>query len=246
MSDEHHQEHNHYTRLEDLISCLKMHSLTQLGRFLLPDGLWHCKDDVYYDEEQHQTNDTLFLTFDDGPNPKTTPYLLEMFEEENIKATFFLVGREVERHSQLVREISDAGHVIGNHSQTHLFIPALSVRKLESEIQRPNHMIEEITGRAPTLFRPPFGIIDKRGADCLKERGMTPVYWGPVPEDWQKIGACRVVHRVMRQLTPGALIVLHELDWNSAQTIKATREIVKRMKHAGYRFSGITGGAGAA
>ena len=250
MSDQAHTDANdssqYHHGISDLVSVIKMHSLTRLGRLILPRGLWHGKHGHGDNEDiaaMPEDPGSLYLTFDDGPNPKSTPYLLELLEGENVTATFFLIGRQVERHPSLVKRIADAGHVVGNHSYAHLFIPALSVTKIETEIHLANHRIEEITGKSPTLFRPPFGIIDQRAADCLKERGMTPVYWGAVPEDWEKIGSRRVVQRVFRQLSPGSLIVLHELDWNASQTLKATREIIKRLKGKGYCFKSIKCGA---
>lgn len=231
---------DHFTRKEhpikeliDHFSSVKMSSLTRLGRMLLPAGFWH------HDDTPRLSNADIYLTFDDGPNPKTTPYLLELLEEENVKATFFLIGKHVEKHPKIVEMMYEKGHTLGNHSHRHLFIPALPIKLIEHEIHTANHRIEDITGEMPTLFRPPYGLIDQRAADCLSERGMTPVYWGAVPEDWDKIGARSVVKRVMKQIAPGSMIVLHEMDHTIHQTVSATREIIRQMKQSGYKFGTI-------
>ena len=109
------------------------------------------------------------MTFDDGPNPDTTPHLLELLAEEKVPATFFLIGQQISRHTQLGKDIVNAGHAVGNHSFQHEFMPGMPLKRILEEINRTNDLLREISkNRAPNFFRPPYGILDKRTADCVK------------------------------------------------------------------------------
>ena len=226
----------------DEISHVRMQWLTGIGRCILPPGYWgHDNPAQQISTIGGAADDqkNLYLTFDDGPNPDTTQALLELLEAEGVLATFFLIGSEVARFSDLAAAVAARGHTIGNHSLNHNFMPSMPTRMIEREIRHTNALLEKATGRQPRLFRPPYGMIDKRGAACLKELDMRIVYWGAVPEDWQGVGAERVVERVCRKLGDGALIVLHEGSHIASQTIEATREIVLRAKAQGYTFKAL-------
>jgi peptidoglycan/xylan/chitin deacetylase (PgdA/CDA1 family) len=204
----------------DEISHFRMQWLTGLGRCILPAGYWGNEtstQEISTINGGSSEQNTLYLTFDDGPNPATTKDLLLLLEAE----------------------VADKGHTIGNHSLNHNFMPSMPTRMIEREIMHTNTLLEKATGRKPKLFRPPYGMIDKRGAACLKELDMRIVYWGAVPEDWQGVGAERVVERVCRKLTDGTLIVLHEGTHIASQTIEATREIIARGKAKGYSFKAL-------
>ena len=240
MTDSSHQDYSQRGRLShqiglisDELSLWTMDCLTLLGRRHLPAGYWGP------DEQADRGPGFLYLTFDDGPCPHTTPWLLELLEAEGVKASFFLIGSRVAAHEHLVERIAMAGHVIGNHSFNHLPMPVLPTSHLEKEIDKTNQRIKEITGQAPALFRPPYGLIDQRAADCLKERQMLPVYWGAVPEDWSKPGPERVVRRVVRRLRHGNLIVLHERRVLSKQTVAAAKAIICKGRQLGYGFAAI-------
>jgi len=217
----------------DDLSVARMGLLTRLGRDHLPEGYWGDAAAVAGGGESARR---LYLTLDDGPCPHTTPWLLEALAEAGVTATFFLVGAQAARHEHLVEKIAAAGHAIGNHSWNHWFLPMLTTGRLEGEIDRTNSVISAVTGCQPLLFRPPYGIIDRRAAACLRERGMQPVYWGAVPEDWDSPGADRVVDRVMRQVDHGSMIVLHEQRPLAEQTIAAAKEIICRGKELGFEF----------
>ncbi|HEY9869064.1 MAG TPA: polysaccharide deacetylase family protein [Candidatus Obscuribacterales bacterium] len=218
---------------EDDFCLRRMDYLTDLARKLLPDGFWGDNS------PPAQGQETLYLTFDDGPCPHVTPWLLELLEEQNVRATFFLVGARVASHEHLVEKIVRAGHAVGNHTFNHFLMPALSTQALEKEIDRTNALIADLAGVPPQLFRPPYGLMDQRGADCLKERNMRPVYWGPVPEDWAAPGPERVVNRVMRRLSHGALVVLHEHRLLSKQTLAAAKQIICSGRQLGYTFAAV-------
>lgn len=224
-------EHKNENDLLDCVSAAHMDWLTYVGRRLLPEGYWG--------DRPSMRKQRLFLTFDDGPCPRTTPALLDLLAEEGVLATFFLLGKNVERYPDLAAQIAKAGHQIGNHTYDHLFLSALNSNQIEQQIAATNQAIKETTGSQTTLFRPPYGILDPRGAACLKEQSMQPVYWGVVSGDWLPIGASRVIRRTLNRVRHESLIVLHESKAISQQTIMATREIISRTKEQGYEFHPI-------
>jgi peptidoglycan/xylan/chitin deacetylase (PgdA/CDA1 family) len=215
------------------ISNGRIHLLTELGKRVLPAGYWGHKS------QPNEDQPTLYLTFDDGPDPRTTPPLLELLAKHGIKATFFLIGSNCRRHPRLVERIKADGHVIGNHSYNHVLMPLQSASQIRREITLTNDVIEEITGERPTLFRPPFGLMDERTAACLKQENMTAVYWNSAPEDWLIPGTQRIIRRVMWKIADGTLIVLHEGAHLAEQTAAAAQEIITRSQQLGYQFSKV-------
>lgn len=258
-SSENHDDHK--TRLHwlhDHVSLIKMGYLSRVARRFMPDGDWHidrtareviedARNDAHSKSKSGREEITssrgeapiLYLTFDDGPDPECTPRLLEIMEELGIKATFFLLGSRAAKYPELVHQINAQGHTIGNHSFSHPFMPALSIKQISREIHETNTRLQEVIETPPVLFRPPYGILDKRCSDALKEVEMRTVYWSVVPEDWNHIGANRVVHRVMRGIAAGRLIVLHENELLYKQTTQSTREIIKRCKSLGFQFEAV-------
>jgi peptidoglycan/xylan/chitin deacetylase (PgdA/CDA1 family) len=181
----------------------------------------------------------LHLTFDDGPDPGSTPDLLNLLAKRGVIATFFFIGANAKKHAALVKEVQNAGQIIGNHSMNHLFLPVQATKKIESEIDEANQVLEEITGERPSLFRPPFGLIDKRGAELLAARRMSPVYWGAVADDWQEVGTEVVVKRIMRQVGGHELIVLHEGHSLGHQNVNAARQLIERLRQMGFDFGPV-------
>lgn len=223
----------------DWISVQKIDFVTKLAHKRMPGGFWgdgHAHNAVNHPEHSATR---IYLTFDDGPSPETTPYLLELLAEENMKASFFLIGKEIEKHPDLVRKIAEGGHSIGNHSYSHQFMPGLKVQQIEQEIEKTNKLVEEVCGQRPKNFRPPFGFMDKKTAAVLRDLSMHPVYWSQAPEDWCLPGAKAVVRRVLMRLTPGALIVLHEGKQLKEQTLMAAKEIIYRCKSSELTLSKV-------
>ena len=152
------------------------------------------------------------LTFDDGPHPQTTRAVLEMLEQHQAKATFFVVGEKVERHPDVVREIVAQGHSLGLHGFAHdrllsLRTPAFVAR----DIERTQRAIEGACGRRPTLFRPPVGFISPRTAAAAKRANVQFIGWSARGFDGRgSISASRLVQRIEGQLEPGAIVLLHD------------------------------------
>ncbi len=223
--------------LQNRIHGINMSFLTALAKPILPAGYWS-KNRSGRPGDGHHTNPPINLTFDDGPDPQTTRELLVVLSEENVKATFFFIGENIRRYPELVEAAHQAGHSIANHSMSHLFLPSLSLRRLEKEIDETNELITSITKSPVKLFRPPFGLMDNRGARALSERRMSAVYWGAMADDYRAIGEAAVVSRIMNKLPGNELVVLHE-GHHAVQCVNSTREIIRLSKELGHTFEAI-------
>jgi peptidoglycan/xylan/chitin deacetylase (PgdA/CDA1 family) len=158
----------------------------------------------------------LALTFDDGPNPVATPRLLEVLARHNARATFFLIGEHVQREPVLTREILAAGHVIGNHTQTHPWLPRHSNAFIRSEIRGGHETLQQTLGEAVTLFRPPHGARRPAVLRAARELGMQTVLWNLILGDWHPIPAETIHDRLERGIARsrargvGTNFVLHD------------------------------------
>ncbi|HEY1254824.1 MAG TPA: polysaccharide deacetylase family protein [Terracidiphilus sp.] len=156
------------------------------------------------------------LTFDDGPNASWTPRLLELLAIHEIRASFFLVGSRAQAEPALVRRIAAAGHLIGNHSWSHLNLAWASVQQIEDELRRASQLLEQITGKPVRYFRPPFGARRPAVLRAARRLGLVPVMWNAMTSDWKSPSADVIASRLMRKIDSltrhgrAANIVLHD------------------------------------
>ncbi len=151
------------------------------------------------------------LTFDDGVDPTITPKVLEVLDRYSAKATFFIVGQRAEQHPEIVREIVRRGHSIGNHTYYHKgSFPLQSREDMRSEIARCSALLEQITKKRITLFRPPFGVTNPMVAAAVRSLSLTSVGWSIRSLDTLGQPLERVERRVVRALKGGAVILLHD------------------------------------
>lgn len=151
------------------------------------------------------------ITFDDGPSPMT-PKVLEVLERHGVKACFFLIGSKIVSDKETVRMITDAGHVVGNHSWSHTgSFPLKSLADVQKEIDDTAHAILECTGRKPMLFRPPFGVTNPRIGKAVRMAGLTTIGWNVRSMDTLE-GRTReeVMKKISGALYPGSVILLHD------------------------------------
>ncbi len=158
----------------------------------------------------------LALTFDDGPNPVATPRLLEVLARHGARATFFLIGEHVRREPALARKILAAGHLIGNHTQTHPWLPRHSNAFIRNEISTCQKTLEDTLGQAVTLFRPPHGARRPAVLRAARELGMETVLWNLILGDWHPVPAETIHERLLRGIARnrrrgvGTNFVLHD------------------------------------
>ncbi|HEX3807738.1 MAG TPA: polysaccharide deacetylase family protein [Gaiellaceae bacterium] len=153
------------------------------------------------------------LTFDDGPHAEGTPAVLDTLARAGATATFFLVGEQVRRRPALAREIADAGHEIALHGDRHTLLLRRSVRELHVDLERAAVTIEHATGRAPTLYRPPYGVFSSGALALVRELGYRPLLWSTWGRDWERRATpASIARRATRRLAPGDVVLLHDSD----------------------------------
>lgn len=170
------------------------------------------------------------ITFDDGPRRRTTEKLLDGLQERNVKATFFLIGKNIEGNEDLIQRMYNEGHLIGNHTFSHVQLSTITHEKALQEIKDTNNKIWEITGYMPKYIRPPFGSYSDK---LNMEIDMTPVLWSVDPRDWNTKNCNVVVKSVVEKVKSGDIILLHDIYDSS---VTAALEIIDQLKAKGYVF----------
>jgi peptidoglycan/xylan/chitin deacetylase (PgdA/CDA1 family) len=176
------------------------------------------------------TENYVAITFDDGPQYKTTMALLDGLKERNVVATFFLLGEKIEERREVVLRMHEDGHLIGNHTYSHIQLTNISVDEAVREIDKTNALIAEITGETPTFIRPPFG---SWSTQIEEKISMTPVLWTVDPCDWNTKNVNQIVNSVVKNTKNGDIILMHDIYETS---VTAALEIVDRLKAQGYQF----------
>lgn len=170
------------------------------------------------------------LTFDDGPHPVYTPQLLDGLKECGVHATFFVVGKNILGNEALLKRMETEGHLIGNHTYSHVKLSELDIARACAEVEKTNALICEVTGKEPEFIRPPFGEW-KKAMECSFE--MIPVLWDVDPLDWTTKNTALVVERVLKDTKAGDIILLHDYYQSS---VDAALEIVDALTERGYKF----------
>jgi peptidoglycan-N-acetylglucosamine deacetylase len=175
------------------------------------------------------------LTFDDGPDPEITPALLKLLKEENVTATFFLVGRRVSDHPELARRIAEDGHLVGNHTYLHQWWTNLMLPwVLEREIARTQAAIEQATGEEVALMRPPMGLTNPWYRRVLAKHRLKMVGWDVRPFDGYR-SVRDVIERVSRNARGGSIIVLHDGS-AGRDVLEITRAVIHELRGRGFEF----------
>ena len=157
------------------------------------------------------------LTFDDGPHPQGTPRVLDFLSQHDIRATFFLVGEQVERRPGLAAEIVARGHAIGLHCYRHRVVVRVTPRALREDLDRSAYVIGAATGRAPDLFRPPRGVFTYSALAEVRRRGWRPILWAVDGRDWRRTATpSSIYERIGPRLRGGEIVLLHDSDFYSS------------------------------
>nr|WP_244363010.1 polysaccharide deacetylase family protein [Streptomyces aquilus] len=173
------------------------------------------------------------LTFDAGPSEHSAR-LLDILKEKQVPATFFLLGkRHIEKYPELVKRMADEGHEVASHTWDHKILTRLKPDQIREELQRPNDEIERLTGRRPTLMRPPQGRTDTDVHDICKELGLSEVLWTVTAKDYTTTDSALIQKRVLAQASRDGIILLHDLYDG---TVPAVPGIIDALKARGYVF----------
>jgi peptidoglycan/xylan/chitin deacetylase (PgdA/CDA1 family) len=176
------------------------------------------------------------LTFDDGPHPEGTPAVLDILARAGHRATFFMIGEQVEQRPELVREVVSQGHLVALHGHRHRFQVRLTARELELDLERGRAVIEDAVGSSLTYHRPPYGVYSPAGLQAARTAGLKPLLWTRWGKDWRRFTTpARIARRATHDLGRGDVILLHDADFYSAhdshkRTAQALKLIVAELK----------------
>ena len=180
--------------------------------------------------EQSQAHPEVALTFDDGPSPKYTPLLLDGLKERNVRATFFLLGKNVKENQELVQRMQAEGHLLGNHTYNHVQLNKIQETTARQEILKTNNEIYEATGKYPEYMRPPYGAWKKNMELCVE---MLPVFWDIDTLDWKSQNVDAILKAAGEEPEDGSIILMHDEYQTS---VEAALLIIDRLKEKGYEF----------
>ena len=179
----------------------------------------------------------VYLTFDDGPDPLYTPQILHVLGAFGVHATFFELGRNVQRHPDLTRRAHRRGHSVQNHTWSHLDLRDVSWTTFRHEVLATDQQIRAQTGYTPGCLRPPFGAVDSRVYARAARLGKKIRLWTVDPQDWASPGTSVIVRRVLDNVVSGSVVILHDGGGDRSQTVAALPTILRALKAKGYHFS---------
>ncbi|MET9610220.1 polysaccharide deacetylase family protein [Streptomyces sp. NPDC006512] len=177
------------------------------------------------------------LTFDDGPDPRYTPAILDTLARYQVRATFFVCGEMATDNRDLLRRMVTEGHVIGNHTWTHPLIPQLSRPALLSEIGRTSEVVQQTVGEAPLWFRAPYGAWNRAAFEIGADLGMEPLAWTLDTLDWKEPGTTAIVSRVEAGAGPGVIVLNHDAGGDRTQSVQALATYLPQLLARGYRMT---------
>jgi peptidoglycan-N-acetylglucosamine deacetylase len=179
---------------------------------------------------------TVALTYDDGPHPAFTPTLLDILDEADARATFFVVGERAEAHPEIVRRMVDEGHSVGTHSMRHADLHRIRRAAARDEIDRGRVAVERILGRSVPLFRPPKGHLTFASALFLRSRRWHTMLWTTDSLDWKDgIGSEAVVSNALN-VGDGGVVLLHD---TAQVSLDATRSLIARLRERHLQLVGL-------
>ncbi len=207
-------------------------SLSSLG--VLASGNKDKKLPIYRVDKKEKV---LSISFDAAWGNEQTQTLLDILKDNNVKSTFFLVGMWVDKYPESVKAISDAGHDVGNHSDTHPHLPQLTDEKITAQIEDCNNKIEKITGKRPILFRPPYGDYNNKVVEITNNLKMYCIQWDVDSLDWKDPTPNEMQNRIKTKIKPGSVILMHN---GAKNTPTALPMILKTIKEEGYTIVPIS------
>jgi len=184
------------------------------------------------------TERAVALTFDDGPDPASTPALLDVLRDAQVQAAFFCIGERVAAHPELTARIAREGHLVENHSYHHSHLTNFfGVARLRVELERTQAIIARTTGVAPSYFRPPMGLSNPRVFRAARAVGTKVVGWTARGFDTRAVAPARIVKRIVRAVAPGGVILLHDGNIAPDRLVSTVERLLAELRARGYRVA---------
>lgn len=180
-----------------------------------------------------RTDNKIAISFDCAWGVEHTQAILDALAAANVRATFFTVQFWAEEHPDMLKKVSDAGHEVGTHSATHSYMSRLSEAEIRSELTSSSQAITQVTGKAVTLFRPPYGDYDDLLIDTCRDMGLMPVQWDVDSLDWKDLSAADIAERILSRVRSGSIILCHN---NGLHTAEALPVVIDALHAKGYEF----------
>ena len=174
------------------------------------------------------------LTFDDGPSGRT-PAILRVLQRHHAHATFFIVGRATRGMEPVLRHMAATGNELADHTYSHADLLALRLPKRTQELQWTRALVEQATGLQPRYFRPPYGATGPAVNRLGRSMGMVPVLWSVDSRDWQKPGTKAIVRRVLANVKPGSIVLMHDGGGDRQETLRALPAILRALERRQLR-----------
>jgi peptidoglycan-N-acetylglucosamine deacetylase len=183
----------------------------------------------------YQPDPVVYLTFDDGPDPRWTPMVLDLLDRHGAVATFFVVGRPARAWPDLLRQAVRSGHAVQNHTMTHPRLTSLSASGVAAELGDADRAVRDAIGMGTTCFRPPYGATNSQVASVGAGLGLEQVMWTIDTSDYKRPGAAAIANKVLGDLRPGANVLFHDGGGDRSQTVDALGMILPELARRGYQ-----------
>ncbi|MFE0514297.1 polysaccharide deacetylase family protein [Streptomyces sp. NPDC058964] len=179
----------------------------------------------------------MVLTFDDGPDPRYTPDILDTLDEYGVRAMFFVCGEMAVDNKELLARMADVGHIVGNHTWTHPLLTQLDRGEIRSEMVRTSDVIEDAYGEPPRWFRAPYGAWNRAAFQLGAEMGMEPLAWTVDSLDWTTPGTRTIIDRIEHGAAPGVVVLSHDAGGDRSQSVRALRQYLPYLLDSGYHIT---------
>ncbi len=175
------------------------------------------------------------ISFDDGPAKNYTPQILQVLKENNVPAAFFCIGNRISSNENILRQIDEEGHIIGNHSHCHHFwFDMYSSKKMQADMRMMDESVNKVIGKTPKLFRPPYGVMNPNLKKAIIDGGYIPVGWSVRSMDTVAKDKNKLLNKVISGIKPGAVFLFHD---TCAVTLAILPAFIKEVKLRGYTIS---------
>lgn len=190
--------------------------------------------DIYHNNKNAYMK--IALTFDDGPHPRYTPQILDILDEYNIKATFFIVGVNAKNYPDTMEEVIKRGHEIGNHTYSHPHVSCLNSITLKDEVEKCESTVYGLTDYKTKLFRPPEGMIDADVRQVLRSLDYKVILWDIDTRDWAHVSPEEIAENVTDNISSGDIILMHDYIAYDSPTPEAMKIFIPKLLKKGYKF----------